>query len=294
MAIMQSCCCWRSLRKGSYASAAYTAGYFTVIVIIMSNFVHEERHYWSGNTTVPHSHSFLEPGNISPTTMTFNLVALVCACLGVLTCLLLVYAIYTDQRIYLVPWIFTLGLTTIVDLTHSVYMFALETMNFNPMTAILFTMDFFLLCLNVYCLLCVISQYQEYKAGRGTAEFDNRAPPVRYLASSTEATVSSRRVATYHETQSPTQAHSTFPEESYCPPPPTLRRPSKKHVQFGAERTPDYLRVHWKGESDIQQKDTVSNTASSWENNEPCKTVPVDTEPLIHTLNNSIQQNDTN
>ncbi|XP_039286235.1 uncharacterized protein LOC111059764 [Nilaparvata lugens] len=307
MAIMHSCCCWRSLRKGSYASAVYTFGYFTLIVMIMANFVHEERHYWSGNTTIPHSHSFLEPGTISPTTMAFNLVALICGCLGALTCFLLVYAIYTDQRIFLVPWIFTIATTTTVDLAHSLYMFALETMSFNPMTAILFTIDFFLLCLNVYCLLCVVSQYQEYIAGRGTAEFDIRVPPVRYMAQSTDVTVSSRRAATYQDTGSPTQAHCPFPaadESTFCPLPPQLpagmgatalgqRRLSKKHVQFGCgggddrERAADFLRVHWKEEEsdNVDKEPVIPECAVVWTNSDAQRQIQLfDTEPLIHTL----------
>ncbi|RZF33603.1 hypothetical protein LSTR_LSTR009059 [Laodelphax striatellus] len=275
----------------------------------MANFVHEERHYWSGNTTIPHSHSFLEPGTISPTTMAFNLVALICGCLGALTCFLLVYAIYTDQRIFLVPWIFAIATTTSVDLAHSLYMFALETMSFNPMTAILFTIDFFLLCLNVYCLLCVVSQYQEYIAGRGTAEFDIRVPPVRYMAQSTDVTVSSRRAATYQDTGgSPTQVLPPCPpfpgadELSFCPlPPPQLppvggggggalaqRRLSKKHVQFGCEeRTPDYLRVHWKEEqADCVDRETViPESPVVWTNSVAQRQIQLfDTEPLIHTL----------
>ncbi|XP_022251833.1 uncharacterized protein LOC106467905 isoform X3 [Limulus polyphemus] len=34
----------------------------------------------------------------------------------------------------------------------------------------LFIIDSLLACVNVYCLLCVISQYQEYRAGRGRPE----------------------------------------------------------------------------------------------------------------------------
>ncbi|KAK6627207.1 hypothetical protein RUM44_009684 [Polyplax serrata] len=42
----------------------------------------------------------------------------------------------------------------------------------NPIHFILFTLDFFLLVLTIYAFLCVVSQYQEYKAGRGRAEDD--------------------------------------------------------------------------------------------------------------------------
>ncbi|XP_046389875.1 uncharacterized protein LOC124158685 [Ischnura elegans] len=58
-------------------------------------------------------------------------------------------------------------------------------MSFNPLTSIVFTIDFFLLSINIYCLLCVVSQYQEYRAGRGTAQYEaftGRLPVIRYEA----------------------------------------------------------------------------------------------------------------
>ncbi|XP_069686304.1 uncharacterized protein [Periplaneta americana] len=252
MAILQSCCCWRSVRTGSYASAIYTAGYFTVTVLIMAHFVHSEHLYWSGNLTHPQSNSLLETEGISPTSMAFNVVLLCCACCGVLTSLLLIYGIYRDQRALLVPWILTVLLTLFVDLTHSVYLFVLQTTKFNPLTAILFTLDFFLLCLNVYSLLCVISQYQEYKAGRGTAEnaafMRRKAPQVRYAPRVTATScLSTRRPATYHETtQSPTAPHSTLllPDDPSRTPAPLQQlevpahRPSIKHVQFPDDAQP--------------------------------------------------------
>ncbi|XP_054277130.1 uncharacterized protein LOC128996031 isoform X2 [Macrosteles quadrilineatus] len=287
MAILQSCCCWRSLRKGSYASAIYTASYFSVTIVIVSKFLHEERLYLTGNMTQPISDSFLEPETISPTTMVFNMVVLVCASLGFFSCLLLMYGLFSDKRVFLIPWIFIVMMTTMVDLAHSLYLFALETMSFNPMTAILFTLDFFLLCLNVYCLLCVVSQYQEYKAGRGTAghdELDRRArikiPPVRYVAQPTGTScLSTRRAATYHETrasptQSPTAPHPTLPVGD-----PRMRSNSK-HVQFGGNN--DCLHVNWRP-PDIARGVCVTESS---------KSLVVDTElllPASPTTPNSVQ-----
>ncbi|CAG9840194.1 unnamed protein product [Diabrotica balteata] len=44
-----------------------------------------------------------------------------------------------------------------------------EKVQWNPPAAIIITLDFFLNSLHIYSLLCVISQYQELKAGRGRA-----------------------------------------------------------------------------------------------------------------------------
>ncbi|XP_063243058.1 uncharacterized protein LOC134542610 isoform X2 [Bacillus rossius redtenbacheri] len=250
MAILQSCCCWRSVRKGSYASAVYTMGYFGITVLIMSNSIQEERLYWQGNHTTPLSPSFLEPQYVSHATMVFNVVVLCCSSCGVITSLLLIYGVLKDIRSLLVPWILTVVITMLLDISHIIYLFALNTVTFTPITAILFTLDFFLLTLNIYSLLCVISQYQEYKAGRGTAEDDyylKRLPPVHYTARPTATScLSTRRAVTYQETrasptQSPTAVHSTLLGDDSAS---SHRVPSlhRKHVQFPDQKCDKHCR----------------------------------------------------
>ncbi|KAK3912804.1 Transmembrane protease serine 11C [Frankliniella fusca] len=81
--------------------------------------------------------------------------------------------------------------------------------NLKPEIAMLFTVDFFLLSLNLYSLLCVVSQYQEYKAGRGRAVDEDsfrRLAAVRYLAQPTATSVLSTRRGTHtnvHDGHSP-------------------------------------------------------------------------------------------
>ncbi|XP_021917484.1 uncharacterized protein LOC110828780 [Zootermopsis nevadensis] len=292
MAILQSCCCWRSVRTGSYASAIYTTAYFSVTVVIMAHFVYSEHLYWSGNQTQPLSNSFLEPEVISPTSMIFNVVLLCSSGCGVLSSLLLIYGIYRDQRVFLVPWILTVLLTLCLDLTHSVYIFVLHSTKFNPLTAIVFTLDFFLLCLNVYSLLCVISQYQEYKAGRGTADNDAflgcKAPQVRYAPRATATScLSTRRAATYHETtQSPTALHSTLllPEDTS-----RSQRPSLKHVQFPDDsRKGEALPSNQTSEVEADNGGVVLVIEEPWstaEGKAPSIRSPgVDTAPLIDSV----------
>ncbi|KAI4482583.1 hypothetical protein M0804_008436 [Polistes exclamans] len=151
MAIMQSCCCWQSVRRGSYACAIYTGIYFTLLAIITGTILQSESEYLSGNRLLPESSSILELGTISPATLRFNITLLICSCSGIICSILLVYGLIKDKRIFLLPWIVNMISCSTVDISHVLY----------------------LILITVYSLLCVISQYQEYLADRGTAADDN-------------------------------------------------------------------------------------------------------------------------
>nr|KAF7420703.1 hypothetical protein H0235_011000 [Vespula pensylvanica] len=265
MAIMQSCCCWQSVRRGSYACAIYTGIYFIILAITTGTILQAESEYLSGNRSLPESSSFLESDTISPTTVRFNITLLICSCFGVICCILLVYGLFKDKRIFLLPWIVNVITCSMIDIAHALY----------------------LIIVTVYSVLCVISQYQEYLAGRGTAADDtdyrvrrnsvswftlkcenvspigdffiserksqyerenitrSSVPVVRYVVQpTTTATscLSSRRAPTNNETketptptQSPTAARNVLscPEKS-----PTVGRTHKKHVQFPDTPTP--------------------------------------------------------
>ncbi|XP_076248984.1 uncharacterized protein LOC143188533 isoform X2 [Calliopsis andreniformis] len=238
MAIMQSCCCWRSVRRGSFACAIYTGIYFIVLALTTANVLQGESQYLKGNRTLPNSTSFLEPDTISPTTVRINVALLVCSCCGVICSILLLYGLVKDQRVFLMPWIIDVITTCIVDTVHTLYLFVV-TSTFDPTKVMLFTLNFFLYCLNIYCLLCVISQYQEYMAGRGTAtdDYEYRIPAVRYVTQppTTTATscLSSRRTGTTNETRvtaTPTQSPTTGQNALSLEKSPS--RASRKHVQF--------------------------------------------------------------
>ncbi|EZA47139.1 hypothetical protein X777_16604 [Ooceraea biroi] len=157
---------------------------------------------------MPVSFSFLTEDFISPTTVYFNLMVFVCSCCGVPFSFLLLYGLYMP--------------------------------NFNPTTAMFHTLSFFILCTNIYALLCVISQYQEYLAGRGTAgdDYVYRGPVIRYVTqpattTATTSCLSSRKGTTNNETkatptQSPTACHNPPLSEKS----PSGDRLSRKHVQF--------------------------------------------------------------
>ncbi|VVC32573.1 Protein of unknown function DUF4728 [Cinara cedri] len=261
-----------SLRTGCYASVIYAMVYFALNTTILGTFLHFERPYFTGNGTAPQSKSFLED-KISETTVIFHMVVLVCAGFGILTCIVLLVGIYFDLRVLFVPWIFVMFLATIVDVAHSIYLCIVDSVEFNPSTAILYTVDFFLIILNVYAVLCVISQYQELMAGRGTARFEQtlRISPVRYTCQPTGTScLSSKRPATLpaSPTQSPTKAIVTTSTGTGSSAFTGSRRGSRKHVQFPDFDTPglksaDLLHANWKqGSSPPPDQSNVPDTSS--------------------------------
>uniref|UniRef100_A0ABD2W2M8 Uncharacterized protein n=1 Tax=Trichogramma kaykai TaxID=54128 RepID=A0ABD2W2M8_9HYME len=190
MAIMQSCCCWRSVRRGSFACAVYTVIYYSLLAVTLATVLQEESQHAEGNDrTRAASNSILEP-EASPATMNFNMALLACSSCGVICCLLLLYGLFKDEKLFLVPWICIVIACSLVDVAHLFYLFFVVSLAITPTTAMVLTIDFFLLCLNVYSVLCVISQYQEYAAGRGMASDDceHGAPTMHYGAQGGTAT----------------------------------------------------------------------------------------------------------
>ncbi|XP_059062996.1 uncharacterized protein LOC131855713 [Achroia grisella] len=250
MAIIQSCCCWRSLRKGCYAAAIYTMVYFSVTVVTMGHFIDVEHRYLNGAMTDPLSESFLEPEKITPLTVSLNISLLACSTFGLLASAVLVIGIYTDKKYLLVPWIVAMILETTVEIINIMYLFYLQFVaptHFNPVTSFLFTMDFFLITINIYAILCVISQYQEYSAGRGTAadESNDRIIAVQFIAHG-QHTITTNSVASGRRRSGGRPMPSRHDPEDFSEAPgraiasmlsKTSRSAIKKHVQFPDERS---------------------------------------------------------
>ncbi|XP_043586766.1 uncharacterized protein LOC122569588 isoform X3 [Bombus pyrosoma] len=232
--------------------------YFTVLALTTGKVLQGESQYLRGNRSLPESTSFLEPDTISPTTVRFNVTLLICSCCGVICSILLLYGLCKDQRVFLIPWIIVIVTICFIDVGHSLYLF-IAASTFDPTKVMLYTLNFFLLCLNIYSVLCVISQYQEYMAGRGTIADDyeyrvsilrvsqrkeernkgRKVPAVRYAIQppTTTATscLSSRRAPTNNETKAtatPTQSPTTGQNTLSLEKSPVTGRPSRKHVQF--------------------------------------------------------------
>lgn len=203
----------------------------------------------SNNTSMIHAQtSVLDPNTSSETTMTFTILLLAISSCGILTTPLLWYGLYRDLRILLIPWIITIIALIVTDMTHCLYIFFELVLKIHPVSAILVTLNLFVGTLNIYALVCVISQYQEYKAGRGRYEDDlNRVPSVHYTAQPTATSyLSTRRAVTYNETKaSPTHSppgdmddalgvcvSDTTPSPIHATAPPNLNRGPRKSVKF--------------------------------------------------------------
>ncbi|KAF2905639.1 hypothetical protein ILUMI_00541, partial [Ignelater luminosus] len=121
--------------------------------------------------------------------MVFTVLLLTISACGIFASLLLLYGLYMDKRTLLIPWVATVTVFIMVDIAHCIYIFIDHT---------------------VYALLCVISQYQELKAGRGRAcdEQNQRIPSIHYSTQATATSfASTRKPVTYHETRpTPTQS----------------------------------------------------------------------------------------
>ncbi|XKL59671.1 hypothetical protein PGB90_000687 [Kerria lacca] len=139
-------------------------------------------YYWKKNNatnTKPKNSSFLEPAEISFTTMIYYIIVLFLSLIGIIVSVLLIIGLYFEIRLLLTPWMMVVIVSSLVDVSHSIYWLTLDNPNFVPLTAIFFTVEIFIVVLNGYALLCVLSQYQEYKAGRGTAAYNNLLETIR-------------------------------------------------------------------------------------------------------------------
>lgn len=145
MAILKSCCCWKTLRSGSVACGIYTLFLYSVIMVAGSFHVH---------TVVEH-----------PVLLTFALLMVFLSAACAVSSVVLLLGLWANNRTLLLPWLISISLTTLLDVIVLFYLTAES--EFNPFFAVLFVVDVFIAVLNVYCLLCVSSQYQEYKHGRG-------------------------------------------------------------------------------------------------------------------------------
>jgi hypothetical protein len=114
-----------------------------------------------------------------------------CSLLGTFSSVLVFIGLRKDQREFLAPYIVFMTIDVLIALAHFLFVVIFGNLKFEPLTGTLFTIDFFIFCLNVsmrrekkfshstfehdvsisipqmYCLVCIVSQYQEYKSGQG-------------------------------------------------------------------------------------------------------------------------------
>ncbi|XP_018803724.1 PREDICTED: uncharacterized protein LOC108978075 [Bactrocera latifrons] len=167
MAVMQSCCFWKTVRTGSMASATYTLVYFGFCTVVMLITVYDEQEFLAGSREQPLGESILAKGEITPAIVVFNILFLICSFFIVISSLLTFVGLKQNRRQLLLPWIIFMLCDVLIEIVHLVYLSFTQMVNFDPVVGFIFTIDFFIMCLNSYCLLCVISQYQNYMQGLG-------------------------------------------------------------------------------------------------------------------------------
>ncbi|XP_017100209.1 uncharacterized protein [Drosophila bipectinata] len=176
MAILESCCFWKDVRSGSFACAIYTLVYFGFSTLMFLFYLREEQEFLLGQRPQPMGESLLEKGDVTVVTVIFNVLFLFCSMLMVLSSVLLIVGLQQNKRQFLIPWIFFMLSDLLIECFHLLHLTLSRRVIFDPIVGFIFTMDFFILCLNLYCLLCVISQYQEYRRHRAELQQAASAP----------------------------------------------------------------------------------------------------------------------
>lgn len=155
MALLRSCCCWLSVRKGSFACGVYTLIFYTMLVA-------------AGGSHV--SSMFYSPVGFS-----LILVLLSFSGLCVIVSVVLLLALVLDNRLLLLPWLIIVPITTALDVALSLYF--IKDLRVDAFVIVMYIVDYSLCSINVYCILCVLSQYQMYAIERKTLGQGSRPSP---------------------------------------------------------------------------------------------------------------------
>ncbi|XP_077557832.1 uncharacterized protein LOC144173194 isoform X1 [Haemaphysalis longicornis] len=153
MVLLRSCCCWLSLRKGSFASGIYTLIFYTMLVA----------------TGICHVHTVLH----SAVGFTLILLLLTFSGLCVIFSVVLLLGLFFDNRLLLIPWLTIVSMTTLLDIALSLYF--IKDFRVDGFVIAMYVVDYTLCSVNIYCIMCVLSQYQEYAVGRRAGGHTNRA-----------------------------------------------------------------------------------------------------------------------
>lgn len=165
MAIIHSCCCRMTLRQGSFACGTYTFVYHTIMLVGATLQVDHIPHSSSNDTTFRYPLVQIVEASHS---MTIGYA--ICSVLTLLASVLLLVGLYLNNRLMLLPWIVMIAMTTFADFIITIYLIGTLTMYLT--FAVTVILDFFICIQNVYCMLCVVSQYQVYK-DQGSWSEDN-------------------------------------------------------------------------------------------------------------------------
>ncbi|GAB6033177.1 hypothetical protein CHUAL_012783 [Chamberlinius hualienensis] len=166
MAIVNSCCCWLSLRVGSFICGFYTLIYYTIQVI--AGFYNVETwHEPLSNDTL----SMYRLGPYADDSYPLFIVAVTSCGITALSSIILLIGVFLENRLLLLPWLVSLIISTLTGFIFTVFVLGVAVIH--PWFPFMATFDLFFCLLNVYCALCVVSLYQEYKSRRTRDGHDN-------------------------------------------------------------------------------------------------------------------------
>ncbi|CAL1301177.1 unnamed protein product [Larinioides sclopetarius] len=159
MAVIERCCFRFDVRCGSFAAGIYSLVlYIFVLTGGVLNF-------------------FMVPENTEKLALTLAVTIFSVFC--VIASVFLLIGLCVNCRTLLIPWLLIVLVTTSADLVTSLYLATKSV--FDPFLAVLLAVDFLYISVNIYSLLCVYAQYQEYCAGRGQARGNRLLPKVEYF-----------------------------------------------------------------------------------------------------------------
>ncbi|XP_022099594.1 uncharacterized protein LOC110984084 [Acanthaster planci] len=215
MAIMQRCCCFDNVRSGSTASGIYSMIYALISLGYGGWQIWEYNQYGLSQTNV----AFI-----------VNCFDLALMCLVFFSSILLLVGVSTDKRGYLIPYMIAMPIVVlmqcvslvlfIIILVHPSYYVNTYAYGFGIALLVFFTL------MDGICFLCVVSQYQELRDGRGRIEDVLAARRHTTFISTTAPTVGGTAVIVTQQGSAPLQGYGGYtPQQGYpshqgCPPQP--------------------------------------------------------------------------
>ncbi|KAL3205723.1 hypothetical protein MRX96_040679 [Rhipicephalus microplus] len=111
----------------------------------------------------------------SPVGFSLILVLLSFSGLCIVVSVVLLLALVFGNRLLLIPWLTIVPITTMLDVALSLYF--IRDLKVNAFVIVMYIADYTLCSINVYCILCVLSQYQTYAIERRTSGQGSRLSP---------------------------------------------------------------------------------------------------------------------
>ncbi|XP_075163717.1 uncharacterized protein LOC142236356 [Haematobia irritans] len=172
MVILMSCCCWDDVWQGSFASGVYTLIFYAFSSSIGLMNIIDDWDFFLGKRSRPRGETILEKGDITKTHVLFNIVTASVSMGLVFSSVLLIFGLKRKKRELFLPWILMMMTDLLVEFSYIAYFAVMRHVDFDPINGFIFTLIFFITTLNIYCILCVISQYQLYKTIESLNEGD--------------------------------------------------------------------------------------------------------------------------